>query len=25
LIVNGISHCHHTHPGCQGGSTGEPQ
>lgn len=25
LVVNGISHCHHTHPGCQGGSTGQPQ
>jgi hypothetical protein len=25
LVVNGISHFHHTHPGCQGGSTGEPQ
>jgi hypothetical protein len=25
LVVNGISLVHHTHPGCQGGSTGEPQ
>ena len=24
LVVNGISVVHHTHPGCQGGSTGQP-
>lgn len=25
LVVNGVSLCNHTHPGCQGGSTGQPQ
>lgn len=25
LVVNGISLTKHTHPGCQGGSTGQPQ
>lgn len=25
LVVNGISHSHHTHPGDSGGTTGEPQ
>ena len=25
LVVNGISHSHHTHPGDSGGTTGEPR
>ena len=25
LVINGISHSHHTHPGDSGGTTGEPQ